>query len=54
LLLAALSGAFRAAGCGLFRAGTAHAFGDGIPVPARVDGTRRRQSVPDGVERPRP
>ena len=48
------TGTFRAAGCGLVRAGTTCAHGDGIPVPARIDGTRRRQSVPDGVERPRP
>ena len=47
------TGTLRAAGCGLVRTGTAHAFGDGNPVPIRVDGTRRRQSVPDGVECPR-
>ena len=35
------SGTFRAAGCGPLQPGTAHAFGDRIPVP-------------DGVERPRP
>ena len=34
------------------RPGTTCAYGDGIPVPVRVDGTRRRQSVPDGVECP--
>ena len=52
--MATSTGTFRAAGCGLFRTvGTAHACGDGIPVPARVDGTHRRQSVPDGVECPR-
>ena len=46
-------GTFRAAGCRLFRSGTVHACGDGIPVPDGVDGTRRQQSAPDGVECPR-
>ena len=35
------AGTFRAAGCDPLQAGTAHAFGDRMPVP-------------DGVERPRP
>ena len=53
MLLAPLSGTFRAAGCGLFRTGTTRAYGDEFPVPARVDGTRRRQKVPNGVTCPR-
>ena len=47
LLLAALSGTCHAAGCGLFRPGTSCVYGDGIPVPVRVDGTLRWQKVPD-------
>ena len=45
-------GTFRAAECRLFRPGTSCAYGNRIPVPVRVDGTRRRQKVPDGVDCP--
>ena len=40
------SGTFRAAGCGPLQPGTAHAFGDRIPVPDGVEGPRPQRHVP--------
>ena len=38
------------AGCGLFQPGTAHAFGDRIPVPDGVEGPRPHKIVPGRKE----
>ena len=43
-------GTWRAVGCSPLPAGTAHALGDGIPVPERANRPRPDRNVPDGVE----
>ena len=43
-------GTFRAAGCGLVLTGTAHACGDGNPVPDGVERPRPQRYVPAGEE----
>ena len=41
-------GTFRAAGCVSFQPGTAHAYGDRIPVPDGVECPPPHKNVPDG------
>ena len=43
-------GTFRVAGCGPLQPGTAHAFGDRIPVPDGVEGPRPDRHVPGPTE----
>lgn len=47
------AGTFRAAGCGPLQPGTAHAFGDRIPVPDSVEGPRPHKDVPGRAGCPR-